>query len=184
MKKILLTLSFLPLSITTIILSLFLLSIQLSEKANLPHLSSQDSIEEAFSSLPNTSDQLSERVSAVRQFLIRHNSPLEEYSSYIVEVSETYGIDYRLIPAIAMQESNLCKKAPTDSYNCWGYGIYGGKVTYFSNYKEGIERIAFTLSQSYVRKGYSTIEQIMSRYTPKNTNNWVFAVSHFMSQME
>ena len=143
-------------------------------------------LEEAIRDISSASfaDDVASQKEAVRQFLGKHHSPLSEHADYIVDVSQTYGIDYRIIPAIAMQESNLCKKAPADSYNCWGYGIYGGKVTKFSNYKEGIERVAFTLSQSYIKQGYSTIEQIMSKYTPRNTNNWVLGVTHFMSQIE
>src|SRR3989338_11069454 len=45
------------------------------------------------------------RVDVLRQFLGRYNSPLEEYSEYIVETSDKYNLDYRLLPAIAMQES-------------------------------------------------------------------------------
>lgn len=145
---------------------------------------SRESLDNAINNMPYLSGDKTVRVETIRQFLSQYNSPLEQHAGYIVEVSDTYGIDPRLIPAIAMQESNLCKKTPADSYNCWGYGIYGNKTMTFSNYKEGIERVAFTLSQSYVKKGYSTIEQIMSKYTPRNTNNWAAAVTHFMGQME
>src|SRR3972149_8907617 len=85
------------------------------------------------------------RVDVLKQFFGRYNSPLEYYSKYIVEISDKYSLDYRLLPAIAMQESTLCEKAPPDSYNCWGFGIYGGKVTRFESFEQAIETIARTL---------------------------------------
>lgn len=179
MKRILLALSFFPLSTLILILLILLSIIVISQGTNRP----QQVMEFAFTNMSSTQD-VGKQVQTVKQFLAQYGSPLEKYADYIVEVSNTYGIDFRLIPAIAMQESNLCKKAPIDSNNCWGYGIYGGKVRYFSNYKEGIETVAFSLSQNYVKKGYTTVDQIMSKYTPRNTNDWVTAVSHFMAQME
>ena len=190
MKKILLASSFFPLTILAFALSFMLLlnpnMVVKVQGASDQAQGQENQLEEAIRDISASSyeDDLNSQKDAVRLFLVKHNSPLSEHADYIVDVSNTYGIDYRIIPAIAMQESNLCKKAPLDSYNCWGYGIYGGKVTSFSNYKEGVERVAFTLSQSYIKKGYSSIEQIMSKYTPRNTNDWVFAVTHFMSQID
>ena len=45
------------------------------------------------------------------------------------------GFDYRLLPAIAMQESTLCRSIPVDSHNCWGWGIYGDKVMLIPQFK-------------------------------------------------
>src|SRR5258706_444671 len=67
------------------------------------------------------------RTEAVRQFFARFDSPLEPYANDIVKAADQYGLDFRLLPAIAMQESNLCRKMPEGSNNCWGFGIYGGK---------------------------------------------------------
>src|SRR6185369_5244787 len=65
------------------------------------------------------------RTEAIRQFFAEYNSPLEPYADDVVKAADEYGIDFRLVPSIAMQESNLCKKIPKGSNNCWGYGIYG-----------------------------------------------------------
>ena len=123
------------------------------------------------------------RVDVLRQFLGRYGSPLEEYSKYIIEVSDRYSLDYRLLPAIAMQESTLCKKAPAGSYNCWGFGIYGGKVTRFTNFEEAIETIARTLSRDYHAQGLIEPVDIMSRYTPANTNDWAENVTYVMERI-
>lgn len=188
MRKILLISSFFPLSFLTIFASLALLTLQVNSKAKIDMSRSVSKQEEkpdsAITDMLYMENSTSDSGSVIRNFLARYHSPLEPYADYIVEVSNSYGIDPRLIPAIAMQESNLCKKAPENSFNCWGYGIYGGKIRNFSSFKDGIEAVAFSLSQNYVKKGFATIEQIMSKYTPNNTNNWVVSVAHFMSQME
>jgi hypothetical protein len=125
------------------------------------------------------------RVEIIRQFLARYNSPLEDHAEYIVQTAEAYGLDYRLIPAIAMQESNLCKKIPHGSHNCWGFGIYGDKVTRFDNYPAAIEKVTRTLADKYKEDhGLITADQIMSMYTPNSNGSWANGVNYFMAEME
>jgi len=125
------------------------------------------------------------RVEMIRQFLARYNSPLEEYAELIVSTAEKYNLDYRLIPAIAMQESGLCRRIPQGSYNCWGFGIYGGKVTRFSSYPEAIETVTKTLANKYKEDyGLVTTEQIMSMYTPSSNGSWANGVNYFMDKLQ
>lgn len=123
------------------------------------------------------------RVEIVRQFLHRYSSPLEPHAEHFVNKADEYGLDYRLLPAIAMQESNLCKKAPTDSYNCWGWGIYGKNVTRFSGYEEAITTISKTLAKEYHGKGLISPEEIVTKYTPSDNGRWSSSVTHFMDQL-
>ena len=83
-----------------------------------------------------------------------------------------------------MQESTLCKKAPKNSYNCWGFGIYGKKVTRFDNYHIAIETVTKTLATKYKDQGLETPEQIMSKYTPSSNGSWAKGVLGFMERME
>lgn len=145
----------------------------------------------SYAALPTTSDIVQEeivqqdaRVEMVRQFFARHNSPLEPYAQLVVATADIYDLDFRLLPAIAMQESNLCKKEPKNSNNCWGFGIYGSKVTKFSSYSEAIETVTKTLSHSYKKYGLVTPEEIMTKYTPSNTGSWARSVSHFMGELQ
>lgn len=123
------------------------------------------------------------RVEMVRQFLARYGSPLEPYAEHIVKMAEKYGIDHRLIPAIAMQETNLCKKARPESYNCWGFGVYGSKYLHFDSYEHGIEIVTKTLAEKYKDNGLVTAEQIMTIYTPSSNGSWAYSVNHFMDQL-
>jgi len=123
------------------------------------------------------------KVELVRQFFVLYGSPLQYYAQDVIDAANFYHIDFSLIPAIAMQESNLCKKAPVDSYNCWGFGMYGKKITRFENYKEAIYAVAKTLSQ-YKNKGLETPEEIMKKYTPSNNGSWAYSVSFFMNRLK
>lgn len=124
------------------------------------------------------------RVANLKSFFRKHNSPLYDYAQKIVEVSDKYHFDYRLLPAIAMQESNLCLKIPENSYNCWGWGIYGDKVTKFNSYDEAIEIVAKGISEEYLKKGLVTASQIMKKYTPPSAGSWAYGVNQFLKILE
>lgn len=123
----------------------------------------------------------------IRNYLHYYRSPLEPYSAKIVEISDQYKLDFRLLVAIARQESGLCKVIPENSYNCWGYGIYGDKVTRFANYEEGLETVARGLKKNYLDKGLVTAEQIMAKYTPPSLEKggaWAKGVNQFLAELE
>lgn len=145
----------------------------------------------AFAALPSLQNAVVDKIEAkdarvetVRQFFARYGSPLESYAQDIVDAANKYNLDFRLVPAIAMQESNLCKKAPTDSYNCWGFGMYGKKMTRFDNYKEAIYAVTKTLSNRYKNYGLETPEEIMTKYTPSNNGRWAYSVNYFMNMLQ
>ncbi len=124
------------------------------------------------------------RSEIVRQYLEYYNSPLTSLSDLIVETADRYSLDYRLITAIAQQESNLCKIIPPGSYNCWGWGIHSKGTLGFTSFQEGIEEVSKGLREEYLNKGYVTVTDIMSKYTPLSNGSWAHGVGKFMSEME
>ena len=124
------------------------------------------------------------RAEIIKKYLESYNSPLVPHSELIVEVADKYSLDFRLIPAIAQQESNLCKIIPPDSYNCWGWGIHSKGTLGFESFEEGIETVSKGLREQYLNKGYGTIEDIMSKYTPQSNGSWARGVNQFMSDMQ
>ncbi len=120
----------------------------------------------------------------LKNFFRKYNSPLYDSADFIVKTSDKYGFDYRLLPAIAMQESNLCRVIPENSFNCWGYGIYGSQVLRFSSYDEAAETVAKGLKKNYIDKGLTTPEAIMSKYTPSSPGSWAKAINHFIGALE
>ena len=124
------------------------------------------------------------RVEIIRQYLSNYNSPLFSYADLIVSAADEYQVDFRLTTAIAQKESNLCKIIPPDSYNCWGWGIHSQGSLGFTSYEEGIREVTAGIAKDYLKKGYNTIEKIMSKYTPLSNGSWALGVNQFMSEME
>lgn len=124
------------------------------------------------------------REDILRQYLTYYKSPLAPYSKKIIEEADNNDLDFRLIVAIAQQESNLCKVIPSETYNCWGWGIHSKGTLGFRSFEEGIETVSKGIKENYINKGYRTIEDIMSKYTPLSNGSWAEGVNEFMSEME
>ncbi len=124
------------------------------------------------------------RTGNLKAFFRKYNSPLYEWADRIVAMSDRYQFDYRLLPAIAMQESNLCRVIPDDSHNCWGWGIYGSTVTKFDTYGEAIDTVAKGIKEEYIDKGLVTASAIMSKYTPSSPGSWSHGVNTFLKALE
>ena len=191
MRKIILSTSFFILTPALILVSiLYYLFLSYNYKSH-NSVFSQNSDSVAFAALPSNENILGNsiiskdaRVEMVRQFFARYKSPLEPFASNVVEEADKYDLDFRLIPAIAMQESNLCQKIIADSLNCWGFGIYGEKVTRFESYPQAIETVTRTLAKNYIAGGLDTPEEIMKKYTPSNNGSWAFSVNYFMNLLQ
>src|SRR3990167_719254 len=123
------------------------------------------------------------RVEAAKLFFRKYNSPLYDHADFIVKTADKYQFDYRLLPAIAMIESGLCRAIPTNSHNCWGWGIYGNTVTRFESYEEAIETVSKGLRKNYLDKGMTTASQIMASYAPSSTS-WANNVNNFLNVLE
>ncbi len=144
-----------------------------------------------FSNAPFSSDSFKTEVKIsdgrsanLKTFFRKHNSPLYNYADLIVFESDKNGFDYRLLPAIAMQESTLCRAIPFNSHNCWGWGIYGNTVIRFSSYEEAIKTVAAGLKKDYLDKGLTTATKIMQKYTPSSNGSWAFAVNSVLRVLE
>lgn len=126
------------------------------------------------------------RAQIVTNFLARYNAPLkphEEYGKLFVEIADEQGMDFRLLPAIAMQESNLCKVTPPGSFNCLGLGVHSRGTWEFESYEENFRAAANVLKNNYIDKGLVTPEQIMRKYTPSSNGSWAASVNQWMAEM-
>lgn len=123
----------------------------------------------------------------IKNYLKKYNSPLEPHYQKIITISDKYSLDYRLLVAIAQQESNLCKVIPPNSHNCWGYGIYGDQVIRFDDYPQALETVAQTLKTKYLDQGLNTPEEIMAKYTPPSLEkggSWAKGINQFLADLE
>jgi len=124
------------------------------------------------------------RIEIVRRYLEKYNSPLLPYASKIIELSDQYGLDYYWIVAIGQQESNLCKKIPENSFNCWGYGIHARGTLRFENYDLALASYAKYLKEQYFDKGLNTSELIMGKYCPSSNGSWARGVNQFIAELK
>ena len=183
-----------PLTLGVSLFSLVSLRANDAAKSNLENsnlINEPQSGVRVYASLPTKFPSIDGEVGAsdarpeiIKQYLEKYNSPLIPYSNLIVEVADEYSLDFRLVPAIAQQESNLCKIIPPNSYNCWGWGIHSKGTLGFVSFEEGIKTVSKGLREEYLNKGYSTVEDIMSKYTPQSNGSWARGVSQFMSDMQ
>lgn len=126
------------------------------------------------------------RAQIVANFLERYDSPLrphQEYGQKLVDIADEYNIDFRLLPAIAMQESNLCKKAPEGTNNCLGFGIHSKGKLGFDTYEDGFVRAAREIKSNYIDIGLTTPYEIMTKYTPHSDGSWAESVNQWMAEM-
>ncbi len=146
-----------------------------------------------YSSLPRETTETSSsiifadaRAKIIEDFFTFYGSELGQYSGFFIEISDQYKLDWKLLPAIAMQESNGGKKVIKDSFNPFGFGIYGSQVIKFSSWEEGIEKVGRSLREDYLDQGLTTPEEIMVKYTPPSLlkgGAWAKGVRSFMTEL-
>lgn len=126
------------------------------------------------------------RAKIVENFFASHKAPLSAYSEAFIKVADKYNLDYRLLPAISMQESNGGKRMIISSNNPFGYGIYGDLVLKFPSFEDAIERVGRALREDYLDKGLTNPASIMTKYTPPSLakgGTWAIGVSSFMEEL-
>lgn len=176
-------------SLTTLIFSLVFMVYISSTKIITPV--SQDF--KLYAALPQSETEIVEdinyidgRAKIIENFFKDYKAPLSIYSSSFIQVADKYKLDWRLLPSIAMQESNGGKRVINNSYNPFGYGIYGKLVVRFTSWEEAIERVGKALREDYLNKGLKTPYQIMAKYTPPSLEKggtWAKGVSSFMEEL-
>ncbi len=121
----------------------------------------------------------------LKGFLRDYDSPMAPYANLIVQEADKNGIDFRLLVAIAMCESNLGKHMPSsDSYNAFGIAVYTGQQSgaTFKNWPHAIEWVSQYIKESYYDKGVRDLKTIGSIWAPPSVNtgySWTNCVSEF-----
>lgn len=176
-------------STTGFLFASFLLIYLSFTKVSLPTSSSYQLYQALPPSISETQEGITSsdgRIKAVEEFFKNYKSVLATESNTFISVADKYKLDWRLLPAISMQESIGAKKMIADSYNPFGFGIYGSKVLKFSSFADGIETVGKALREKYLNEGLHTPEQIMAKYTPPSLAKggaWAKGVSSFMEEL-
>lgn len=125
-----------------------------------------------------------DRVEVLEKFFEKYDSPLAGSAATFITVADKYDMDYRLLPAISCLESGCGRVLIPDTYNAWGWGIYGDQYISFESWDNGIEEVGKGIYKGYVLKGLDTPAKMAPVYTPPRPQHWLNGVSHFMSQMD
>lgn len=187
LKKLALVSSWLIVTPFVVIIFSTLATIDKNKIASLAVSNSSD--QSLYVSAENNIDGqvLGTKIDDVRPYLVSKflaGTPLEPHSEYMVEVADKYGIDYRLIPAIAMKESGGGAAIDPASHNAWGWE--NGR-TYFPSWEYAINTVGKTLKERYIAIGLVTPEQIMAKYAPpqlETGGKWAKDVNLFFAKIE
>lgn len=115
------------------------------------------------------------------KYLAKHNSPLEYHAQDFIDAAREYGLDWKLVPAIAGVESTFGKFTP-GGFNGWGWGVYGTQAIYFKSWREGIYTVSKGLREDYVNRGLTEPYSMNRRYAA--SPRWGGKVVFFMNEIE
>lgn len=88
------------------------------------------------------------REAILRRFLRDKNCPDQEYAGLFITEADTHGLDWRLLPSLALVESGGGKTAK--GYNLFGWG--NGKFS-FESISEAIHTVAVALGHGKAYRG-------------------------------
>ncbi len=123
------------------------------------------------------------RVRILASYLKQNDSPLVPFAADFVQMADRYNLDWKLVAAISGVESTFGKEIPANSYNAWGWGVYGDNVVRFKSWDDGITTISQGLREKYMDElGGKDIYQIGAMYA--SSNAWPFHVEYYMNDIE
>jgi len=123
------------------------------------------------------------RIKILKAYLEKYNSPLAQDADSFVKYADKYNLDWKFVAAISGLESTFGQQIPYNSYNAWGWGIYGDNIIRFKSWDEGIQTISQGLREKYMDKwGAQDIYQIGKIYASSPT--WAQRVSYFMDNIQ
>lgn len=129
------------------------------------------------------SGQKDDRAQILKSYLSEHNSPLAPYSADFVASADKYNLDWKLVAAISGLESTFGQEIPYNSYNGWGWGVYGDNVIRFNSWKEGIETISKGIRERYLKNSTESDPYIIGP-TYAASPTWAVRVAYFMNAIE
>ncbi|MFZ5366349.1 MAG: hypothetical protein ACOZBZ_03565 [Patescibacteria group bacterium] len=161
------------------IFTILILAVAIYSLMATPVFGHPDSIG-ASAVLKNSSINQDNRGEILRNFLGKYNSPLAPYAQEFVAAADSYGVDWKLVPAITGVESTFGKQIPFGSYNAYGWN--NGDFR-FSSWEDSIWYVTSQLRTRYLDRGAVSVSQIGRIYAPPSPF-WPGKVSSFMAKIE
>jgi len=128
------------------------------------------------------------RDAQLKAYLTWQGSPLSDEAATFIRVADQYNLNWLLLPSIAGKESTFGKldKIPLNSYNPFGWGVYGTQAVRFASFTEAVETVGKGLA-NYAKNGVSTVDNIEYLYCPPSAgrdHSWRDGVKYFMWEIE
>ena len=95
-------------------------------------------------------------------FFRQYNCPQPYYINDYLSAADKDHLDYRLLPAISMQESTCGKSYPVATHNLWGW--QSARISFLS-IPQGIEFVSKQLAEGSFYKD-KTLDQKLRAYNP------------------
>lgn len=127
------------------------------------------------------SKEIDPRADILKSYLAKYNSPLQNNSQDFIDAADEYGVDWKLVPAIAGVESTFGQFTP-GGFNGWGWGVYGDNRIYFQSWRHAIFTITKGLKEGYIDRGLITPAAMNKKYASSPT--WGTKVSYFINDIE
>jgi hypothetical protein len=123
--------------------------------------------------------QKDDRAKRLSKFLSSRGSPMSGDSKALVKIADKYGLDWRLLPAIAGVESTYGLFVPAGSYNPYGWN---NGAFYFQDWASGSDYVANQINTRWSSMGTITPWAIGPSYAANP--NWASRVSANMSSID
>jgi len=127
-------------------------------------------------------DSKAERVDSVFEF---YKCPIAGQGNVFVQKAEENDLPYWLLAAMSFQESGCGKNTPkikgssSETYNLFGWGVWGDKVYKFDGYEQAIDIVSKYMNKKFYSKGITDLCEIMQTYTPPSDGSWCNGVQYF-----
>lgn len=113
-----------------------------------------------------------------------YNCPnFEGMGNVFVREADKNNIPYWLVAAVSFQESDCGNITPqkdgNESYNAYGWGVWGSNVKTFDTWEHGIEIVSAYMNKNFYSRGVTDLCEIMKTYTPPSKGSWCAGVEHF-----
>lgn len=100
------------------------------------------------------------RLSRLKAFLQAHRSPLYAQAHHFLGAADLYGLDWRLLPAIAVLETGAGRTARNNNFFGWASG-----ERLFPSAPYAIHWVAWRLARSPLYRG-RTLDAVLRTYNP------------------
>lgn len=130
----------------------------------------------------------SNEVASIRRFFESYNSILAPYAQEFYDISKVEGLDYRILPSIAMVESTGGKFLPSCAeFNPFGWSSSTSPCGFyrFSSFKEAIEGVGQGISRNRAYDRYKQSKEVgvlAEIYNPGGKEKWEKDLRYFMDR--